>query len=152
MRKTDMDLTNLLSLGQGIFYLGTGIWPLVHRPSFEAVTGPKTDWWLVKTVGTLISVVGAVLVIAGARRHTTVESSVLAVGSAAGLAACDIVFVARRRISSVYLLDALAEIILLGLWVVGFQKWRQPLRRDMHSKKRPVTLVPYPSSQEERAA
>ena len=152
MRKTNMDLTNLLSLGQGVFYLGTGIWPLVHRRSFEAVTGPKTDWWLVKTVGTLISVVGTVLVIAGARRHTTVESSVLAVGSAAGLAACDIVFVSRQRISSIYLLDALAEITLLGLWVVAFQKWSLPFRRNMHSKKRPVTLVPYPTYQEERTA
>ena len=149
MQKKEMDFTNLLSLGQGLYYLVTGIWPLVSRRTFESVTGPKADWWLVKTLGTLISVVGAVLVIAGVRRHTTIESSALAVGSAAGLAACDMVFVARRRISPVYLLDALSEIVLLGLWVVALQQWRLPRRNAAHPSKRPITLVPYPSCEKE---
>jgi hypothetical protein len=149
MRKKEMDSTNLLSLGQGVYYLVTGIWPLVSRRSFESVTGPKNDWWLAKTLGTLISVVGSVLVIAGARRHTTIESSALAVGSAAGLAACDMVFVARRHISPVYLLDALSEIVLLASWVVALQKWRSPRRSNAYSKKRSVTLVPYPAYQKE---
>lgn len=151
MRKKELDFSNLLSLGQGLYYLITGIWPLVSRRTFESVTGPKTDFWLVKTLGTLISVIGAVLVIAGVRRHTTIESSALAVGSAAGLAACDIVFVARRRISPVYLLDALSEIVLLGLWVVALQNWRLPGRRVAYSRRRPVTLVPYPNQQKEKS-
>jgi hypothetical protein len=149
MRNKDMDFSNLLSLGQGTYYLVTGIWPLVSRRTFESVTGPKIDFWLVKTLGTLISVIGAVLVIAGVRRHTTIESSALAIGSAAGLAACDIAFVARRRISSIYLLDALTEFVLLGLWVIAIQEWQLPRRGAALSRKRPVTLVPYPSYQEE---
>jgi hypothetical protein len=32
-----------LPLAHGGFYLLTGVWPLVHMPSFLAVTGPKTD-------------------------------------------------------------------------------------------------------------
>ncbi len=28
------------------YYLGTGIWPLVQRRSFEAITGRKQDFWL----------------------------------------------------------------------------------------------------------
>jgi hypothetical protein len=28
---------------QGAYFLVTGVWPLVHMPSFLAVTGPKTD-------------------------------------------------------------------------------------------------------------
>jgi hypothetical protein len=151
MRKKDMEFTNLLSLGQGLYYLATGIWPLISRRTFESVTGPKTDFWLVKTLGVLISVIGAVLVIAGVRRHTTIESSALAVGSAAGLAACDIVFVARRRISPVYLLDAISEIGLLGLWVAALQAWRLPRGGIISSRKRPVTLVSYPSSEKERS-
>jgi hypothetical protein len=149
MRNKVMDFSNLLSLGQGTYYLVTGIWPLVSRRTFESVTGPKIDFWLVKTLGTLISVIGAVLVIAGVRRHTTIESSALAIGSAAGLAACDIAFVARRRISPIYLLDALTEFVLLGLWVIAIQEWQLPRRSAAHSRKRPVTLVPYPSYQEE---
>ena len=33
----------LLAIVQGIYYLMTGIWPLLHLPSFEKVSGPKTE-------------------------------------------------------------------------------------------------------------
>jgi len=33
-----------------VFNLAFGIWPLILYRSFEAVSGPKTDHWLVKTV------------------------------------------------------------------------------------------------------
>ncbi len=49
------------ALGQGAFWLAAGVWPLLHYRSFEAVTGPKQDDWLVKTIGGLIAVVGATL-------------------------------------------------------------------------------------------
>jgi hypothetical protein len=58
-----------LSLCQGIYFFVMGIWPLFSMRTFEAVTGPKTDRWLVKTMGVLIAVIGAVLVLAGIRGH-----------------------------------------------------------------------------------
>jgi hypothetical protein len=36
---------------QAGYYCLTGVWPLLHMASFEAVTGPKVDDWLVKMVG-----------------------------------------------------------------------------------------------------
>jgi len=42
-----------------------GIWSLVSIGSFQKVTGPKTDVWLVKTVGVLVIGVGAALGLAG---------------------------------------------------------------------------------------
>jgi len=45
-----------LAIGQGLCYPLTGLWPLVSLRSFEKVTGPKADDWLVKTVGALIAV------------------------------------------------------------------------------------------------
>jgi hypothetical protein len=30
----------------GLFNVAGGLWPLVHLPSFEAVSGPGTDRWL----------------------------------------------------------------------------------------------------------
>lgn len=39
--------------------------------------------------------------------------------SAAGLSLIDLVFVARRRISPVYLLDAAAEAALVAAWAVA---------------------------------
>jgi hypothetical protein len=89
--------------------------------TFQKVTGPKVDLWLVKTAGVLITVVGAVLGLAGRRRRVTLEIALLAVGSAAGLTAIDVVYVAKRRISPIYLLDAVAEVGLIGLWAIA---WR----------------------------
>ena len=56
-----------LAVIQGVFYLATGIWPLLDIVRFQLVTGPKTDLWLVRTVGVLVTVVGAVLLLAGRR-------------------------------------------------------------------------------------
>jgi hypothetical protein len=43
---------------QGTANLMGGLWPLLHLKSFEAVFGPKTDRWLVKTVSGLLVVNG----------------------------------------------------------------------------------------------
>ncbi len=88
--------------------------------TFERVTGPKVDRWLVQTVGVLVLVIGGALALGGARRRLTPELALLAAGSAAGLAAIDVVYVARRRIAPIYLLDALAEVLLLLGLVVGW--------------------------------
>ncbi|MGE3500053.1 MAG: hypothetical protein AB7N53_19505, partial [Candidatus Binatia bacterium] len=57
------------ALVQGIYFFTTGVWPLIHRASFEAVTGPKVDYWLVETVGILVAVIGLTL-LAAIRTHT----------------------------------------------------------------------------------
>ncbi len=106
-----------LPIGQGLFYMATGIWPLVSIDSFQRVTGPKVDLWLVKTVGVLVTVIGAALVVAGLRRQVAPETKVLAVGSAAGLVGIDTIYVARRRISPIYLADAIGEVGLVLLWL-----------------------------------
>ena len=111
--------TAFAAIGQGVFYLITGLWPLFSRRTFEKVTGPKVDFWLVQTAGVLISVIGSVLISAGLRRKVIPEITALGLGSAAGLTGVDIVFTAKNRISTVYLLDALAEIGIIALWIVG---------------------------------
>ncbi|HEV2856094.1 MAG TPA: hypothetical protein VHC97_25120 [Thermoanaerobaculia bacterium] len=116
MTKPQHDPLILLAWLQGIFYLITGLWPLLHMPSFLAVTGPKVDLWLVKTVGVLIVVIGAVLVVGARRRAVGPELALLAAGSAASLAGVDLVYALSDRIWDVYLLDALAEIALVVLW------------------------------------
>src|SRR5438876_11959918 len=93
---------------QGLYYLATGVWPLVHMESFLAVTGPKTDLWLVRTVGVLVAVIGAVLLLAGVRRHAGAEIRTLAIGAALGLTAVAVIYVNLGGIPPVYLLDAIA--------------------------------------------
>ena len=100
-------------LAQAGYYLATGLLPFVSRRAFEAVTGPKREWWLVQTVGALVTVIGGALASAATRRRVTPEMLAVAAGSAAALATIDAVHVARRRISPAYLLDAAAELGLL---------------------------------------
>lgn len=112
---------NSVALVQGIYFAGTGIWPLVHIRSFQMVTGPKTDLWLVKTVGVIIAALGAGLIRAGWNNEVNPAVAVVAVGSAAGLAGIDIVYAAKKIISPVYLLDAGAEIALIICWIILLQ-------------------------------
>ena len=95
---------------QGVFYIATGLWPILHLRSFLRVTGPKRDTWLVQTLGGLIAVVGAALL---ADQH---DSKTLGIGSALTLAAADVVFAGKGRISPVYFADAAAEVCLAALW------------------------------------
>ena len=93
----------------GWYYLITGIWPVVHLRSFEALTGPKRDGWLVRTFGLLVSAIGLSVLLARGPGERRAQRR-LAVGSAAALTLADVVFVARGRIRPVYLLDALVEV------------------------------------------
>jgi hypothetical protein len=109
----------LLAALQGAYFLITGLWPLISIHSFQVVTGRKTDLWLVKTVGVLITVIGFVLLLAAGRGAITSEVILLAVGCAASLAAIDLYYVARRVIAPIYLLDAGLEILLICGWFLG---------------------------------
>lgn len=113
-----------LALVQGIYYVATGVWPLIDIVSFQMVTGPKTDLWLVRTVGVLVIVIGAVLLSAWHSRRITPEVTLLGAGGALGLASIDLIYALSGTISAVYLADAVAELGLVGLWTWG---WR---RRD----------------------
>jgi hypothetical protein len=103
---------------QAAYYLATGPASYVSRRAFEAVTGPKMEWWLVNTVGALVTVIGGTLASAAARKRVTPEIVGLGVGSAAALAAIDVTYVARRRIRPAYLGDAAAELACLACWAL----------------------------------
>jgi hypothetical protein len=119
-----------LSLFQGIFYAAAGLWPLLSDVTFQAVTGPKRDLWLVKTVGLLVALIGSVLIMAGLRKAITREVYALAVGAACGLTAIDITYVVKERIPPVYLLDAAAEVAVILLWVLLWFRSRQAKERS----------------------
>jgi hypothetical protein len=110
---------SFLPLVQGFYYLVAGIWPVVSIRSFEAVTGPKTDHWLVKTMGLLIAVVGAILLIAGLRRTIIIEIGLLAAGSAGALGGAGSYFALRHVIWPIYLVDGFIELVLIALWIAA---------------------------------
>ena len=101
---------------QGTYYVATGIWPIVHLRSFELVTGPKPEGWLVKTVGALVAVVGVVL-LRSSGKPPREETVLLGAGSAAVFATVDTWYSLRGRIRPVYLLEAIPELFLLAAWM-----------------------------------
>ncbi len=67
------------------------IWPILHRGSFERVTGRKIDLRLVGTAGALIAVIGVPIPFGSWRRRVSREDRVLAFGAAAAFFALDVV-------------------------------------------------------------
>ena len=107
---------------QGIYFLVTGIWPLLNRRSFERVTGRKEDFWLARTVGVLVAAIGSTVLTAERRGRITPEIELLAIASAGGLGLTESLFAAKGRISKVYLLDALVEGALIAAWTLRHRR------------------------------
>jgi hypothetical protein len=109
----------LVALLQGIYFFVFGIWPILHMKSFLIVTGPKTDLWLVRTVGLILAVIGVALIFAQVNAEINTSLIILAIGSALSLAVIEVVYVTRRVISPIYLGDAAAEFVLIAWWVLS---------------------------------
>lgn len=107
-----------IALVQGIYYALTGVWALVDIDSFQAVTGPKTDLWLVKTFGMLVAAFGAALVLLAMRRRVTGEAAWLAASVAVAIAISESYFAIRGQIWAIYLVDALIEAVLVAGWAL----------------------------------
>lgn len=113
-------MTSLLATTHGVLYVITGFWPVLHMPSFEWVTGPKRDDWLVKTVGALLGVIGTVFLLQARQKQFPPEAPVLAAGTATTLALVDIVYYKKGILRWVYLVDAAMEILLAAGWLTSF--------------------------------
>lgn len=97
---------------QGAYYLVSGLWAVVDRRGFEGVTGRKKDYWLVRTVGLLAGTIGFSLLAGTRGGRPSSETTMLGVTAGASFTAVDLVYVARRRISPVYLGDAAVHALL----------------------------------------
>ncbi|WP_413293810.1 hypothetical protein ACLSU7_01815 [Bdellovibrio sp. HCB185ZH] len=99
---------------QTIYFAVTGIWPLLHRRSFEAVTGRKTDWWLVEMVGVLtVSISAALLYTFLQQEYLTTK--LIGIASAVSYVFIDVKYVLKSVISKVYLADAAIQVLLIIL-------------------------------------
>jgi hypothetical protein len=115
----NQSLAHWIALAQGAYFFLTGVWPIVSIETFQMVTGRKTDLWLVKTVGLLVGMIGAVLLWAGWTESVSGQAAAIAVGSSLALTIIDVCYVARKVIAPIYLADALAELMLIGAWAAA---------------------------------
>lgn len=99
---------------QGIYFIITGIWPLLHIRSFLAVTGDKTDLWLVKMVGLLAASIGIYLIYSLRQQ----PARFLGILSAFSFMTIDVYYVYQNVISPIYLSDAVVELIFIVLLIL----------------------------------
>jgi hypothetical protein len=116
----------MLGRAHGVANLAGGLWPLLHIKSFEMVFGPKTDRWLVKTVAGLLMVNGLTQLTTSSTAGGVCQARRLGVGTAAVLAAIDLVYVPAQRISKMYLVDAALEV---G-WILAWCRVDKPAQRE----------------------
>ncbi|WP_206206259.1 hypothetical protein [Thermobispora bispora] len=116
---TDRDRTERADLAraQGFFNLVGGLWPIVHRRSFEKVFGPKTDTWLELTVAGLLAAVGWSQLRAASSPESVRHARRIGIATAATLLAIDLIYVTRGRIRPTYLADAIAEAWWIKAWL-----------------------------------
>ena len=126
-----------VAFSQGVYFLATGMWPLLHLESFESMTGPKADKWLVRTVGMLVGVTGALLLRAAVRDRVTPEISALGVASAASLGAVDTLYAIRGHVSRIYLADSAVHGAFVAGWAQARDKATPEVRRPARSIETP---------------
>lgn len=106
-----------MARAHGLFNVVNGLWPLLHMRSFEAVSGRKTDRWLVRTVAGLLVTIGVAQLRAGRSPDAVAQARLTGVGTALTLVAVDVYYVGTGRIPRVYLLDAAMEVGWLAAWL-----------------------------------
>jgi len=117
----------IVALGavQAGYYVATGALPLISMPAFERITGPKTDDWLVRTIGGLAVGLGAVL----ARDASTGRTDpIVGLAGAVPFGLSSLWYGGTGRVSRVYLLDGLVEVAFAAAWLAALSRARGPER------------------------
>lgn len=112
-----------ISLIQGIYYLVTGLWPLVHIDSFMLVTGNVTDIRLIKTVGLLVTVIAITLLFSRFRVNDYSIIFTLGILCTLVFSAVDLYYTFAGELSKIYIIDAVVQIALFFMWIsAAFKK------------------------------
>ena len=111
-----------IPLIQGLFYLLTAVWPLIHLESFLWVTGDKTDLWLVKTVAVLLIPYSFLFLWFACNDIQIQIVHMVAVACCVLLAFIEIYYYANGTIKWVYLADAVLELVFACWWVYDWNR------------------------------
>ena len=111
-----MKLYKSVLISHATYIFITGVWPILDIKSFIAVTGPKTDIWLVKTVGALLIPV-SLSMLSSLRDKSLTPAIILGAGTAISFICIDLYYALSDVISNIYLADAAIEFIFLSGWI-----------------------------------
>ncbi len=108
---------------QGTYYLITGLWPFLHLRSFETVTGPKDDIFLLHMTSALIIVIAGALLLS-LRQEKTPPVLFLAVFSPVAFMFIEILY--RSQINWTYFIDFAIQAVILAALVYSYVKSKKP--------------------------
>src|SRR5437667_11325319 len=95
-------LLSSIAVAQSLFFVLTGLWPIVSIRAFQNVSTSRKDFWLVKSAGLMLGIAGSLLTGAGFRQQTSPLISIMAITTAAVLMVIDLVYVGFKKISRIY--------------------------------------------------
>lgn len=113
-----MKIPGLLIPVQCAYTLVTALWGLLHIESFMAVTGAKTDVWLVKTVSALLIPIAICLAMYGFIKTDIRPAIVLGSLTAVSLAGIDFYYALTGVISPIYMADGALQVAFLIGWIL----------------------------------
>lgn len=113
-----MKLFRIVLWVQTSYYFLTALWGIIDINSFMAVTGPKTDVWLVKTVSVLLLAISFSFLSALFSKTNEWPTIFLAAGCCISFAFIDFYYSAKGTISAIYSLDGIVQLILLAGWLI----------------------------------
>ncbi len=110
-------LLRVLLITHAVYIFITALWPIVDVESFMAVTGPKTDVWLVKTVGALLIPVALTMMVYCTMNTDVRPLALLAGGIALSFIVIDVSYALPDIIPDIYLADAAVEFVFFVGWL-----------------------------------
>ena len=111
-------ITRLLIGLHAAYLLIGGAWPLVHMPSFEAVTGPKDEHWLVRSVAGILIVISITLFAQLGKGRIEYAAITTAMGASFVLAMVGIITAIAAVISPIYLVDGAVHFFFFACWCI----------------------------------
>jgi len=85
--------------------------------SFLGVIGARGELWLTRALSLLVGASGLAILLAARSRRVTREIVIFGVILAFGLTFIDVYYSSLGTISDVYLVDAVVQLVLVGIWL-----------------------------------
>ena len=109
-------LTRYLIIAHGLYLTIGGLWPLFYLQGFEAVTGPKVEDFLVRTIA-LILLLTAVVLFLQLRKPKAEQSAIaMAAGVSFILGLVGIITAAGGWIRPIYFADGAIHLLFAMSW------------------------------------
>ena len=124
-----MKKSSVLLIVQGIYYLLTGLWPLLRLNSLP-LTGSASPNWLPQPVHLLVLCTGVVLLKGSRDQNIKQGVKVLSIAAALALLLIDLYFPFSGTVSKLFIIDGILQFSCLVLWlciIINFMIVKKPV-------------------------